>query len=175
MVIVGSKSIPSAVLFDLFLLKPGGCLGLGFRVVCNVFTQFQHLCGHVPAARGEPMPEPGSDMIANYVFMMLVCGFCLGTGTRPVTQTIGDLPHAHNMGSLQPAHLLGPIKIACVCGTAWDLRPKLSSTSQIRARASISAFRPNVCIQSTQECICQPELASQTIGHNTPIKHEIAF
>ena len=65
--------------------------------------------------------------------------------------------------------------MACVCGTARNLRPKPSSTSQFRARASISAFRPNICIQSTQECICQPELASQAIGHNTSIKHGIAF
>ena len=71
--------------------------------------------------------------------------------------------------------MCGPIKLACVCGTARNLRPKPSSTSQIRARANISAFRPNICIQPTQECICQPELDSQAIGHNQSIKHEFAF
>ena len=65
--------------------------------------------------------------------------------------------------------------MACVCGTARNLRPKPSSTSQTRARASISAFRPNICIQSTQECRYQPEFASRAIGHNKSIKHEIAF
>ena len=65
--------------------------------------------------------------------------------------------------------------MVCVCGTARNLRPKPSSTSQIRAHASISAFRPNICIQSTQECICQPDLASQPIDHNKSIQHEIAF
>ena len=65
--------------------------------------------------------------------------------------------------------------MVCVCGTARNLRPKPSSTSEIRAHASISAFRPNICIQSTQECRCQPDLASQAIGDNKSIKHEIAI
>ena len=154
-------------------LKPGA-LGqiTGFCVVCNVSTQFQHLCGHVPVpSRPEEdrCPDPARTCSQLCDWWCWSVAFVAEPAQEPLPGPLVICHMRTTWEGKQHAQLFGPMKMACVCGTARNLRPKPSSTSQTRARASISAFRPNICIQSTQECRYQPEFASRAIGHNNSI------